>query len=96
MNGLQGYQSGQSLIKANRRRCYCSSEPPSLQRSEEGQFPFFFFGEYDFVGKMPEQTTMIHSVTSRISITKPFTVLLFLIFTDFLTAFSTYAQVAIT
>lgn len=36
------YQSGQSLVKANRRRCYCSSEPLSLQPTEEGQFSFFF------------------------------------------------------
>lgn len=50
VNASQEYQS---LVKANRRRCYCSSEPLSLQPTE-GQFSFFL-GEYRFAGEMPEK-----------------------------------------
>ena len=38
VNASQEYQS---RIKANRRRCYCSSEPLSLQPTGEGQLSFF-------------------------------------------------------
>lgn len=60
VNALQEQQSGHSLVKANRRRCYCSSEPLSLQPTEEGQFSFFFC-EYYFAGEMPEQTPRFSS-----------------------------------
>lgn len=46
-----------STVRANRRRCYCSSEPLSLQSTVEGQWTFPPpFCECDFAGETPEQT----------------------------------------
>lgn len=61
------------IAKADRRRCYCSSESLSLQPTEEGQFSgfvflfFFFFYEYDVAGELPGQTPSfsIGSLTRR-------------------------------
>lgn len=85
VNALQEYQS---LVKANRRRCYCNSEPLSLQPTE-GQFSFFF-GEYSFAGDMPEKKPRFSSKSlCHVMHTKSENLQLFyLTFIGFITAFS--------